>query len=64
MDPKKLFIDERLKGNCAYCGAVADSRDHIPSRVLLDEPYPENIPVAESCTKCNGGFSSDEEYLA
>lgn len=64
MDPKKLFIDERLKGNCAYCGAGANSRDHVPSRVLLDEPYPENLPVAESCAKCNGGFSANEEYLA
>jgi hypothetical protein len=64
MDPKKLFIDERLKGNCAHCGAGADSRDHIPSRVILDEPYPENLPVAESCSKCNGGFSADEEYLS
>lgn len=64
MDPKKLFMDERLKGNCAHCGASADSRDHIPSRVLLDEPYPENLPVAESCSKCNGGFSADEEYMS
>lgn len=64
MDPKKLFIDERLKGNCAYCGADTNSRDHVPSRVLLDEPYPENLPVAESCAECNNGFSADEEYLA
>jgi hypothetical protein len=64
MDPKKLFIDERLKGNCAYCGAATDSRDHTPSKVLLDEPYPENLPVAEACSKCNGSFSADEEYLS
>jgi len=64
MDPKKLFIDERLKGICAYCGASADSRDHVPSRVLLDEPYPENLPVVESCSKCNNTFSIDEEYVA
>ena len=64
MDPKKLFIDERLKANCAYCGAVMNSRDHTPSKVFLDEPYPENLPVAEACAKCNGGFSADEEYLS
>lgn len=64
MDPKRLFIDERLKGNCAYCGSVMDTRDHTPSKVLLDEPYPENLPVAEACSKCNGGFSADEEYLS
>lgn len=64
MDPKKLFIDERLKGICAYCGAGADSRDHVPSKTLLDEPYPDNLPVAESCSACNTGFSTDEEYLS
>ncbi len=64
MDPKKLFIDERLKGICTFCGAEPDSRDHVPSRVLLDKPYPENLPVVESCSKCNREFSVDEEYLA
>ncbi|MGA4449341.1 hypothetical protein ACPA0O_18985 [Ectopseudomonas chengduensis] len=64
MDPKKLFIDDRMKGVCAYCGGVPNSRDHVPSKVLLDEPYPENLSVAESCTSCNQGFSAAEEYLA
>lgn len=64
MDPKKLFIDNRFHGLCAYCGDIADTRDHVPSKVLLDEPYPHNLPVAESCMKCNGGFSTDEEYLS
>ena len=64
MDPKKLFVDERLKGVCTYCGAEPDSRDHVPSRVFLDKPYPENLPVVESCSKCNKKFSVDEEYLA
>jgi len=64
MDPKKLFIDDRMKGVCAYCGGVPDTRDHVPSKILLDEPYPENLPVAESCSSCNRGFSASEEYLA
>jgi len=64
MDPKKLFMDERLKDVCAYCGDSADSRDHVPSRILLDKPYPENLPVVESCSKCNNDFSIDEEYAA
>jgi hypothetical protein len=64
MDPKKLFLDDRFRGVCSYCGAVADSRDHVPSRILLDEPYPDNLPVAESCVRCNKGFSLSEEYLA
>ena len=64
MDPKKLFFDDRLKGMCAYCGGAPDSRDHVPSKILLDEPYPDNLPVTESCTTCNQGFSVAEEYLA
>jgi hypothetical protein len=31
---------------------------------LLDEPYPENLPVVSVCRKCNLGFSLDEEYFA
>lgn len=66
MDPRKLFLDERLKetGSCVYCGAKANSRDHVPSKVLLDDPLPSNLPVVEACSDCNGGFSLDEQYLA
>ena len=64
MDPKQLFADSRLSGYCVYCGAPSETRDHVPSRVLLDEPYPNNLPVVECCGPCNSGFSSDEEYFA
>lgn len=64
MDPRKLFADERCRGYCVFCGGAAATRDHVPSRVLLDEPYPPNLPVAESCLECNNAFSLDEQYLA
>ena len=64
MDPRQLFFDDRLRGSCIYCGRVPSTRDHVPSRVLLDEPYPNNLPVVEACRRCNQGFSKDEEYLA
>lgn len=64
MDPRKLFVDERLIGSCVYCGAEPDSRDHVPSKILLDDPLPADLPVVEACSTCNGGFSLDEEYLA
>lgn len=64
MDPRHLFFDDRFKGSCVYCGMVPSTRDHVPSKVLLDEPYPNNLPVVESCLECNQGFSADEEYLA
>lgn len=58
------FGDERQIAGCAYCGGEAATRDHVPSRVLLDEPYPENLPVVPACTGCNVGLSADEEYTA
>lgn len=64
MDPRHLFIDERLTGMCVYCGAQPDTRDHVPSKVLLDEPYPAQLPVVGACESCNASFSLDEQYLA
>lgn len=58
------YADERLVLGCIYCGAQNDTREHIPSRVLLDKPYPENLPVVGACRACNNGFSHDEEYFA
>lgn len=63
-DPRKLFVDDRLRGRCVYCGRRPDTRDHCPSKVLLDEPYPPNLPVVEACLACNQSFSLDEQYLA
>lgn len=64
MDPRQLFVDERFLGCCVYCGANRETRDHVPSRVLLDDPLPNNLPVVECCAECNAGFSLDEEYVA
>jgi len=49
---------------CIHCGGDTRTRDHVPSKVLLDEPYPENLPVVPSCKSCNEAFSMDEEYVA
>ena len=64
MDPLHLFLDERLTGMCVYCGAQPETRDHGPSKVLLDEPYPSQLPVVGACESCNASFSLDEQYLA
>ncbi len=65
MDPRHLGIDERLRTDiCVYCYGQADTRDHVPSRVLLDEPYPSQLPTVDACGRCNAGFSSDEQYLS
>ena len=40
------------------------SRDHIPSKALLNVPYPENLMDVGMCQDCNSGFGRDEEYFA
>jgi len=67
MDPRKLFSDERLGryGDfCVYCGGRAETKDHVPSEILLDKPYPPDLPKVGACRNCNLSFSKDENYLA
>jgi hypothetical protein len=64
MDPRQMFFDDRLRGLCAFCDGVAETNDHVPSKVLLDKPYPEDLAGVGACERCNNGFSIDEEYLA
>jgi hypothetical protein len=60
----RSYGDDRQLARCAFCGGETGTVDHCPSRVLLDEPYPEQLPVVPACSKCNQGFSQDEQYLA
>lgn len=60
----KNYGDKRQTGFCAYCGGATETRDHLPSKIFLDEPYPNNLPVVPACQDCNEGFSLDEEYVA
>lgn len=64
MEQLRSFGDERQMAFCAYCGHGTETRDHVPSKVFLDEPYPTNLPVVPACQSCNEGFSLDEEYVA
>jgi hypothetical protein len=64
MQQIETFGDERHLLYCLYCGAEPDTREHVPSRVLLDKPYPDNLPVVGACQACNVAFSPDEDYLA
>lgn len=63
MNQLKNFADSRLINGCIYCGGLAETRDHVPSWILLEPPYPENLPVVGCCEQCNQGFSKDEEYV-
>jgi hypothetical protein len=59
------YADSRHYERCVYCGdGGIKTRDHVPSKVLLDAPYPENLPVLPACAGCNASFAADEEYVA
>lgn len=58
-----VSVDSRIVGICIYCGGIAKTRDHVPSKAFLDKPYPDNIPVVPCCSECNNKFSKDEEYV-
>ena len=65
MDPRHFGMDSRLIAEtCIYCGAKPSTRDHVPSKAFLDEPYPHELPWVGACESCNSGFSLDEQYLA
>ncbi|SOE65391.1 hypothetical protein SAMN05446635_2674 [Burkholderia sp. OK233] len=64
LDQLNSFADGRLIVGCIYCGGLENTREHVPSRVFLDAPFPENLPVVGACRSCNNGFSLDEEYFA
>ena len=58
------FTGDRTHGLCIYCGGLPETREHVPSKIFLDEPYPSHLHLVEACTKCNLAYSLDEEYLA
>ncbi|MBK5143411.1 hypothetical protein I2494_06705 [Budviciaceae bacterium BWR-B9] len=64
MDQLRNFADNRLINGCIYCGGPEDTREHVPSKVFLDPPFPDNLPIVAACKTCNNSFSLDEEYFA
>ena len=34
---------------CIYCGKPANTREHVPSKTMLIEPFPENLPTIPAC---------------
>ena len=57
--------NKRFHSICIYCRTnVANSREHLPSRIFLDIPYLEEYSIVPACKKCNGGFSADEVYVS
>jgi hypothetical protein len=60
--------DARQAGWCYSCGRAVDSEtrtvEHIPARIFLDRPFPDNLATVASCFECNNGTSADELYVA
>lgn len=49
---------------CVYCGDRAQTRDHVPPKALLHEPWPANLRTVPACFPCNTSWSLDEQYVA
>src|SRR3977135_329746 len=49
--PKKKQFRAPPK-RCAYCGGIANTRDHVPPKAILRKPFPELITVP-ACRDCN-----------
>lgn len=64
MDYYENYADERQLENCLFCYGEPETKEHVPSKVFLDKPYPDRLYTINICSKCNNGFSIDEEYLA
>ena len=65
MQRYKLFHDERLGGTCFRCGRPdPETLDHVPPKVFLDRPYPDDLITVPSCRGCNADPSDDERYVA
>ena len=62
------FSHSGLKAWCIFCRTALSnqnaSKEHVPSKVFLQKPYPENLGVIYTCSSCNNRFSLDEEYSA
>lgn len=63
MEKLRNYGDRRQTGFCVHCGGSTETKDHAPSKIFLDLPYPTDLPTLPCCAPCNGSFSQDEEYL-
>jgi len=48
---------------CAYCRKLKKATvDHVPPKLLLEQPFPPNLLTVPCCSDCNQGFKADDEY--
>lgn len=55
---------QRWQGrSCIYCGQNSTSSDHVPPKLLLEQPLPPNTITVRACRPSNQEFSLDEQYF-
>lgn len=52
-----------MKKECIYCGNVADTKDHIPSKGLFTRIKGLQLITVPSCSACNKKYSLDEVFF-
>jgi len=46
------------RGLCAYCGQLKKlTADHVPPKLLLEQPFPRNLWVVPACTDCHQTYN-------
>jgi hypothetical protein len=48
---------------CYYCGAPAQSSEHVPPKMLFPDPKPSDLITVPSCTSHNQLYTRDDEYF-
>lgn len=54
---------ETEEKECVYCGAVATTRDHLPTRNLFPDTKLVQFLKIPACLSCNNGLSKDELFF-
>ena len=56
-------MGKRVPDQCAYCGELGATRDHVPPKGLYARPLPSGLITVPACSTHNTGSSLDDEYF-
>lgn len=65
-DEKKkpfIFKSKSMNSLCVYCGEVADTREHLPTKGFFEDIENMDFQILPACLACNNKFSRHEQYL-
>ncbi len=52
-----------MKKTCYNCGGPADTKDHIPPKIIFPKGCGKNLITVPSCCKCNHAMSLNDQYF-